>query len=145
MRLTQFTDNALRCLIYLGVDDARPVAIAEIAEAMGCSEDHLGKVVQRLAACGYVQTVRGRAGGVRLAKAPSAVNIGQVVRDMEGDFALVACFDPDGPPCPIASVCQLAGLIDEALAAFHRVLDQRTLQDVLGTRRRLKRVLVLTS
>jgi Rrf2 family transcriptional regulator, nitric oxide-sensitive transcriptional repressor len=143
MRLTQFTDNALRCLIYLGVDEGRPVSIAEIASAMGCSEEHLGKVVQRLAHHGYVLTVRGRSGGVRLARRPVDIGIGTLVREMEQDFSLVACFDPDAPPCPIASVCQLAGVLDEALAAFYRVLDERTLQDVLGTRRRLRHVLAL--
>jgi Rrf2 family nitric oxide-sensitive transcriptional repressor len=145
MRLTQFTDNALRCLLYLGVQDERASAVSEIAQAMHCSEDHLGKVVQRLAYHGYVQTTRGRSGGVRLGKPPSEIVIGSVVRHMEADFSLVACFDPEASPCPIAGVCHLTGVLDGALAAFFRVLDERTLEDALGTGRSLRRVLAVTS
>ncbi|MCU0622558.1 MAG: Rrf2 family transcriptional regulator, partial [Gemmatimonadaceae bacterium] len=93
MRLTRFTDNALRCLIYLGVSETDPTPAGHIAAMMGMSEDHLVKVVQRLAALGYVQTLRGRGGGIRLARLPEAINIGEVVRATEENLMLASCFD----------------------------------------------------
>ena len=94
------------------------------------SEDHLTKVVQRLAQRGYVQTIRGRNGGVRLAKHPSEIIVGSVVRDTEEDCRIVPCFgDPEA--CPISSHCKLAPALSQALAAFLHVLDGKTLSDLL--------------
>lgn len=131
MRLTRFTDNALRCLISLGLEPTGTQTVAEVAARLNMSEEHLTKVVQRLAQRGYVQTVRGRNGGVRLARMPGEIVVGAVVRDCEEDLALVPCFDDPGS-CPIAPACTLAGAIDEALAAFLAVLDRRTLADLLA-------------
>ena len=89
MHLTRFTDNALRCLLHLGVTPERRSTIGEVAASMAMSEDHLTKVVQRLAQRGYVQTIRGRKGGVRLAKLPADIVVGAVVRDTEQDCSLV--------------------------------------------------------
>jgi len=143
MRLTRHTDNALRALIYLGIhsDDA-PARIADIARRMGMSEDHLAKVVARLAQLGYVETLRGREGGVRLAKAPTEVIVGDVVRATEDNMNLVECFDPATNQCPIAPACALAPALDEALTAFLSVLDKYTLADLIAKPRALSKLLV---
>jgi Rrf2 family nitric oxide-sensitive transcriptional repressor len=141
MRLTRFTDNALRCLIYLGVSETDPTPAGHIAAMMGMSEDHLVKVVQRLAALGYVQTLRGRGGGIRLARLPEAINIGEVVRATEENLMLASCFDPEHNDCPIASACLLASSLDSALRAFFAELDRLTLADLLRPRRQLSQLI----
>lgn len=136
MRLTRFTDNALRCLLYLGARPERTATVGEVALRMHMSEDHLTKVVQRLAQRGYVQTIRGRKGGVRLAKAPEEIIVGRVVRDTEEDCALVPCFS-DGAACPISAACNLAPLLDDALEAFFAALNRTTLRDLMSKREHL--------
>ncbi len=141
MRLTRFTDNALRCLVYLGLHREETATVADVARRMAMSEDHLLKVVQRLASLGYVQTIRGRHGGVRLAQTPADIRIGTVVRETEDNLNLVECFDAETNQCPIAPVCGLARALDEALTAFLAVLDTYTLQDFLAQPRKLERLL----
>lgn len=143
MRLTRHTDNALRALIYLGLhtDDA-PARIAEIARRMGMSQDHLAKVVARLSQLGYVETVRGRDGGVRLARPATEIVVGEVVRGTEDNMNLVECFDPATNQCPIAPACALAPALDEALTAFLHVLDRYTLADLVAKPRALNRLMV---
>ncbi len=141
MRLTRFTDNALRCLIHLGLHEGETVTIADVARRMAMPEDHLVKVVQRLTALGHVQTVRGRHGGIRLARLPHAIGIGALVRDTEDNLDLVECFDPATNACPIAPACRLAPALDEALGAFLAVLDGYTLADMLVPQRKLVRLL----
>ena len=131
MRLTRFTDNALRCLMALGLEPERPITVQGIAQRMNMSYEHLVKIVQRLAELGYVETVRGRHGGVRLAMPPEDIRLGKLVRETEENLALVECFDPEHNTCPISPACQLAGVLDEALMAFLAVLDRRTLADAL--------------
>lgn len=140
MQLTRFTDNALRCLILLGLEPERAVPVPEIAARMGMSYEHLVKIVQRLAALGYVETVRGRNGGVRLSIEPASLTIGTLVRQTEDNLALVDCFDATHRTCPIASACRLAGVLDDALSAFFKVLDGKTLEHVLKPRRELLRL-----
>lgn len=142
MRLTRHTDNALRTLIYLAIHDEEAVRIAEIARRMGMSEDHVAKVVARLADLGYVATSRGRTGGVRLAREAKAIRVGAVVRDTEDNMALVECFDPATNQCPIAPACALAPALDEALTAFLAVLDRYTLADLIAKPRALTRLLI---
>jgi Rrf2 family nitric oxide-sensitive transcriptional repressor len=142
MRLTRHTDNALRALIYLAIHDDGPARITDIARRMGMSEDHVAKVVARLADLGYVATTRGRTGGVRLARAANAINVGAVVRDTEENMTLVECFDPATNRCPIAPACALAPALDEALTAFLAVLDRYTVADLVAKPRALSRLLV---
>lgn len=145
MRLTRHTDFALRVLIFLGLCPDRLASIREIAEAYGISENHLVKVVHGLGRAGFVETLRGRGGGLRLARPPEAIRIGDVVRHTEEDLALVDCFAGAGrsqhsgeagaaqPPvgCAIGGCCRLQTVLEEALAAFFAVLDRTTLADLL--------------
>ncbi len=143
MRLTRHTDNALRALIYLGIhSDEAPARITDIARRMGMSEDHLAKVIARLAQLGYVETIRGRDGGARLAKPPEDIVVGEVVRATEDNLNLVECFDPATNQCPIAPACALAPALDEALTAFLSVLDRYTLADFIAKPKSLTRLLV---
>lgn len=143
MRLTRHTDYALRALIYLGIQSEGPPArISDIARRMGMSQDHLAKVIARLAQLGYVETIRGRDGGARLAKRPAQINVGAVVRATEDNLALVECFDPATNQCPIAPACALAPALDEALQAFFSVLDRYTLADLVAKPRAIARLLV---
>ncbi len=143
MRLTRHTDNALRALIYLGIHrEETPARIADISRRMGMSEDHLAKVIARLAQLGYVETIRGRDGGARLAKAPEQIVVGEVVRATEDNMNLVECFDPATNQCPIAPACALAPALDEALTAFLQVLDRYTLADLVAKPRSLTKLLV---
>ncbi|WP_430911190.1 Rrf2 family transcriptional regulator [Methylobacterium sp. sgz302541] len=130
MRLTRYTDYALRTLIYVGLREPRQSSIAEIARAYGISENHLTKVVHQLGRLGLIQTIRGRGGGLRLAKAPAEIVIGAVVRHTEDDLALVECFSGGG--CAITAPCRLRRALGEALAAFLAVLDGVTLADLIG-------------
>ena len=132
MRLTLHTDYALRALIYLGLRPDRRVSIHEIAEAHRISENHLVKVIHNLGRGGFVQTARGKGGGLRLARAPEEIRVGDVVRFTEEDLALVACFQAEGPGCALINVCRLQNLLGEALGAFMAVLDGKTLADLIG-------------
>ena len=137
MRLTRFTDNALRCLMYLGIVAPRRATVAEIAGRMGMSEDHLLKVVRRLVELGYVRAIRGRTGGLELAQAPETINIAQVLRATEENFTLVPCFDSAPCDCPVVPSCVLPGALDAALAAFFGALERYTLADLVRPRARL--------
>jgi Rrf2 family nitric oxide-sensitive transcriptional repressor len=126
MRLTSYTDYSMRVLLYLGARPGRICSVAEISRAYGVSQNHLVKVVHGLGKLGYVASVRGRTGGIRLAKPAAEIRIGQVIRDTEDGFDLVDC-----PRCIIASACGLTSVLGEALAAFMAVLDSYTLADLL--------------
>lgn len=133
MRLTIYTDYTLRALIYLGVHRHadRLSTIGDIAAAYGISENHLMKIVHHLAKQGYVETTRGKGGGMRLARAPEQINIGDVVRGAEEDLALVECFQKGNRNCPLTADCALRGVLGNALHAFFEVLDRHTLADLL--------------
>jgi Rrf2 family nitric oxide-sensitive transcriptional repressor len=130
MRLTVFTDYTLRTLIYLALRPDRLSTISEIAAAYGISANHLMKVVQDLAQAGDVATLRGQRGGLRLARRPTEINLGAVVRRSEPDLHLVPCFGADAC-CAIQPHCVLATAFDEALKAFLAVLDRYTLADLV--------------
>ncbi len=141
MQLTQYSDYALRALIYLGVNRGRRCTVGEIAGAYGISENHLTKVVHRLGRAGFVTTTRGRNGGLELAMAPDEIGIGAVFRATEGNFDLVECFaDGTGNGCPISGPCALTHVLETALDAFLDVLDRHTLEDLLRPRDALKLV-----
>jgi Rrf2 family nitric oxide-sensitive transcriptional repressor len=130
MRLTMQTDYSLRVLMYLGVAGEARVTIQEIADCFGISKNHLMKVVHQLGVHGYVKSVRGKNGGLSLAKPAEALAIGAVVRDTETDIALAECFQKGGA-CRIAPACRLTGILREAADAFFAVLDKYTLADLL--------------
>jgi len=136
MQLTLQTDYALRTLLYLLVSNDEWPSAGSIAEAYGISKAHLVKVIQQLAAEGFVETRPGRTGGVRLAMHPEDIRIGDVVRKLEPNLALVGCF-ADKKACVISSACCLASAFDEALSQFLAVLDSYTLASCGRDRRRL--------
>jgi Rrf2 family nitric oxide-sensitive transcriptional repressor len=129
MRLTQFSDYALRTLLYLRVHEDRAVPLAEIARSYAISYHHLVKVAALLGELGLVATVRGRAGGFRLARKAADINLGWLVRHTEPDFHLVECFDRATDTCPITPACKLRGVLLEATRSFLEVLDGYTLAD----------------
>lgn len=131
MRLTSFTDYTLRCLIYLGMNRERLATVQEIAQLHNISKNHLTKVVHQLGVNGLVETVRGRNGGLRLARAPSDINIGAVVRQTEPDFFIAECFDPARRGCVLSGSCALQRKLGHAMDAFMAVLDGLTLAQVL--------------
>ena len=104
----------------------------EVARRYRISRNHLMKIVQTLAPAGFVASARGRGGGLRLGRAPEAINLGAVVRATEDSFALVECFDRDRNTCIVASACGLRGVLDEALGAFLAVLDRYSLADLVA-------------
>jgi Rrf2 family nitric oxide-sensitive transcriptional repressor len=132
MKLTSYTDYALRTLIYLALNRDRLVTVQEIADAHGIAKNHLTKVVHQLGVLGLVETVRGRHGGLRLGKDPSGINLGLVVRSTESDFFIAECFDPEKPGCIYSASCALKGVLGRARAAFLRVLDDVTLDTLIS-------------
>lgn len=143
MYLTQFSDYSLRVLIFAGTYPDRLVTIAEIATAYQISENHLMKVVHRLAKIGVLETIRGKGGGMRLAHAPADINIGTVVRQTENDQPLVECFDHTSSKCCIAPACQLKFILKKAENAFYAVLDEFTLADMLQNPVQMARLIPL--
>ena len=132
MHLTRYTDYSMRMLLCLGARPDRVCSIAEIARAYGISQNHLMKVAHDLGKAGYVEALRGRSGGLRLARPADKINVGEVVRQTEQGLELAECGSyVIGPACGLSSV------LDEALAAFMAVLDRYTLADLLRKRSKL--------
>jgi len=136
VQLTRYSDYALRMLIYLALEPERRATIDDIAKSYGISKAHLMKVAHRLGRCGFVETVRGRGGGLRLARRPDQIGVGEVVRATEENLALVECLGPGESACAIEPACGLRPVVREALAAFFSVLDRYTLAELVGRRRR---------
>lgn len=130
MRLTTMTDYAMRLLMYVGRHPDRLCTIAEVAQAYGISEPHLMKITHRLAQRGWLETIRGKNGGMRLAHPPEEINLGAVVRDTENDLALVECFVANNA-CTLSGQCNLTAIIDGALQQFMQHLDRYTLADII--------------
>ena len=142
LRLTNYTDFTLRTLIYLALATDRLATIAEISEHYGISEAHLNKVVHQLGIAGDIETVRGKGGGLRLARPPEVIHVGEVVRRCEPDLELVPCFG-EGDICAIQPDCVLQKAMQGALAAFLQELNRYTLADLIAPRRRLAALLGL--
>ena len=170
MRLTNFSDYALRSLIYLAVKpEPQTLAnISDIANSYDISRSHLTKIIHQLGQLGYIDSVRGKNGGIRLARAPKDINLGVLIQQIEPDFMLVECFatklhshesnikqhalpitlideseEPNQPVigCVISPVCQLKGVFFEALTAFIKVLEGYTLADIINNESELKHLL----
>ncbi len=131
MQLTRFTDYALRSLMYLGLHRDRTVTIAEIAQTFRISQNHLMKIVNQLARQGYIETVRGKGGGMRLAHEPEAINIGALVRDTEDNMDVAECFNAANQACPLLPACKLKSVLHEASNSFLASLDRHRLSDLL--------------
>ena len=130
MRLSTFSDYSLRVLMYLGAQPDRLATIAEIAAGHGISESHLMKVAHQLGRGGFIETVRGKGGGLRLAMAANEMVLGDVIRHTESDFNLVECFASNAS-CRIQGACCLNSILDQAVQALFQVLDRYTLADLL--------------
>jgi len=132
MQLTYHTDYALRLLMYLALKPDRLTTVEEVSTAFGVSRNHMMKVAHGLGRAGYVETVRGRSGGLRLKRETGSIRIGAVVRDMEEGWQIVECFDLARNTCVIAGPCRLKGVLKEALGAYMAVLDRYTLADLMA-------------
>ncbi|AYN19781.1 RrF2 family transcriptional regulator [Alcaligenes aquatilis] len=130
MRLTNLTDYALRQLMYLGQNEDRLCTIAEIAQYHQISQAHLMKVTHLLSKGGWIQTQRGKNGGMRLARAPEAINLGELVRYTETDLAVVECLG-SGTHCILSGRCNLSNILKQALVQFLSYLDNYTLRDII--------------
>lgn len=130
MKLTAFTDYSLRVLIYLAMRPQERATISQVATAYDVSEHHLVKVAHFLGKEGWLRNVRGKGGGLELALAPEEIALGQVVRGTEGQ-SVVECLGETPGDCCIAPSCRLRGVLSEAMAAFHAVLDRYTLADLV--------------
>jgi len=134
VHLTQFSDYSLRLVLYLACHPEKVVSADEISRAFGISRHTLVKVVQTLTDLGVVEAQLGRGGGMRLAKRPSEINVGWLIRRTEPNFDLVECFDPEANTCPIAPACGLKGALHRARQAFLDVLDKYSLDQFLKQR-----------
>jgi Rrf2 family nitric oxide-sensitive transcriptional repressor len=143
MKLTTFTDYSLRVLMYLATDPDRRATVAEICAAFDVKANHLTKVVHHLGRHGWVSTVRGKGGGLTLARLPEAIRLGDVVRETEAPDLPAECFSSRGRPCAIVGQCRLKGVLAQALEAFYAVLDGYTLADITANRQGLAQLLRL--
>jgi Rrf2 family nitric oxide-sensitive transcriptional repressor len=143
MKLTTFTDYNLRVLMYLATQPERRATVAGICAAFDIKPNHVAKVVHHLARCGWVETTRGKGGGLALARLAEQISVGQVVRDAEGAAQPAECFSAEDArhDCAIARSCRLKGVLAEAVDAFHAVLDRYTLADITRNREVLAAVL----
>lgn len=130
MRLTMYTDYSLRVLLYLAHKQDRLVTISEMSDFYNISRNHLVKVVHNLGLCGYITTIRGKHGGLRLARPAHEIAIGEVVRKTEPDIDLLECFNPETDKCVISPTCSLKSVLLDARTGFLSVLDSYTLADL---------------
>lgn len=143
MRITKRSNLALRVLMFCGVNGGRLVTKHEIAGKCNSSENHLGQVVNQMAQAGFLDTVRGRGGGIRLGKNPQEIQIGDVFRLMEAKAAVSECFADVDNTCPLVSACRLKSAISAAVEAFYGKLDEITLQELIEDNFSLEQILCL--
>jgi len=142
MKLTTFSDYTLRVLMFLALNRERLATIPEVAAAYAISENHLMKVVHQLALSGVIESVRGKGGGIRLARKPEDIRLGQIVRSSEGSAAIVECLSDDAATCCIAPACKLKGVLLRAFDSLYATLDEYTLADLVKAPRRLNELLI---
>jgi Rrf2 family nitric oxide-sensitive transcriptional repressor len=142
MQLTRFTDYSLRTLMYLGLNHERLVTIAEIAEMYRVSENHLMKIVHRLGQHGYIETIRGKGGGMRLARPADRIRIGELVRDTEENMDLAECFNPRNRDCPMLPECALQAALFTARESFLERLNGYTVADLIANKQSAGEVVV---
>lgn len=128
MKITQFTDYSFRLLLYLSRSRDRIVTVREVADYYGISSEHLKKIVRSLSEAGHIQTVRGKHGGLLLAREPCEINLGRLLREQE-NLALLPCHE-ECDTCPVEN-CKLRDLVDDAMAAFLQRFDGKTLADII--------------
>ncbi len=143
MRLTLHTDYALRVLMHVGLKGTRLSTIPEIVAQFDISRGHIMKVVHRLGQKGYLETIRGKGGGMRLARTPGEIGVGAVVRDMEEELGVLGCLQEGEPYCRIEECCVLRDALREATNAFLATLDRYTLADLIRPRQALAHLLGL--
>ncbi|MBO9379876.1 Rrf2 family transcriptional regulator [Sphingomonas histidinilytica] len=136
MRLTRYTDYSLRVLIHLAINDDRLCSIGEISRTYDVSHNHLMKVVNALARDGFIETVRGRTGGMRLARPANEITVGEVVRRTEEGFQLADCSG-----CALSPACGLTGVLAEAMQAMMMVFDSYKISDLLTDREAMRRLM----
>ena len=144
MEVSAYADFSYRVLMYLALKKDALVQVRIISEAYGISENHTMKVVQKLAKLGYVEAVRGRNGGIFLARPADKINLGQVFREMEPSLKLLECFNLKTNQCPIVKSCELKDTFKQALESFLNVLDQKTLDQVLKKPKELQKILEIS-
>lgn len=141
MRLTTFTDYTMRVLIYMGLHPDELTTVAELAKRYDISRNHLTKVIHHLGQHGYIETLRGKGGGIRLAAKPADINLGSLVRETEKNTALAECFSANACHCKITPACRLTGILVEAQEAFYRVLEKYSVADLIKTPETLNKLL----
>ena len=143
MRLTQFSNYAVRTLIYAGLKGHHPSGVPEISRAYGISQNHLNKVASELCHLGYLEMTRGRTGGVSLGMAPEMINIGEVIRKTESTVSFVECLDDATNTCPLIQNCKFRIALMKALEAFFAELERHTLAEFIEDKDSLSRCLGL--
>lgn len=138
MQLTKYTDLSLRVMMHLAVKGGETATIKEIAEIYNVSRHHMVKVVHNLSTLGYIDSTQGRNGGIRLALPASEIVLGDVVRATESSLHLIDC---ESQQCPLSSACLLKEALDEAMAAFLKVLDRYTVNDLVRNKVQLLRLI----
>lgn len=133
MQLTRFTDYGLRTLMYLAARPDKMSSVKEISEYYGISRNHLVKVVHRLAQLGYIQTTKGKGGGIKIVKGMECLRLGDLITCLEPDMFMVECFDPQTNTCRITESCRLKHYLFEGTKTFTDVMNKYTLADTIHT------------
>ena len=142
MKLTHYSDLGMRLLMYLALNKGEVVTIQEVSDRFAISKNHLVKISHQLTKSGLIESIRGRNGGVRLARAPEDINVDEALHATEDNFDLVECFGPDSHRCIISDVCKLSGVLDKASAAFFAVLRQFSLADLVKNEQEIENSLL---
>lgn len=132
MQLTRFTDYSLRALMYLGMHQERLCTVKEVAEYYGISQNHLVKVVHNLSQLNYIESTKGKGGGIRLVSKPDKINLRDLITKLESNLVLVECFDQKTNTCRITNICGLKHILHESIKAFTDTLDKYTLADTIS-------------